>query len=77
MTSKEIGDTNSAGQILVFHSPLSGSSCTTSLANVAWNIASTGRSVLLVDFNLHSPSCASTSPRCSDSAADAPRGWST
>ena len=55
LTSKEIGDTNSAGQILVFHSPLSGSSCTTSLANVAWNIASTGRSVLLVDFNLHSP----------------------
>ncbi|MEU3017005.1 FxSxx-COOH system tetratricopeptide repeat protein [Nocardiopsis sp. NPDC007018] len=55
MTSKEIGATNSAGRILVFHSPLPGSSCTTSLANVAWNIASTGRSVLLVDFNLRSP----------------------
>ena len=55
LTSKENGETNSSGRILVFHSPLSGSSCTTSLANIAWNIASTGRSVLLVDFHLRDP----------------------
>ncbi|MBR8740146.1 FxSxx-COOH system tetratricopeptide repeat protein [Nocardiopsis sp. MG754419] len=51
----ECEGTGSTGRILVFHAPLPGSSCTTSLANVAWTIASTGRSVLLVDFDLRTP----------------------
>lgn len=44
-----------AGQIITFYSYKGGSGCTMAVANVAWILASNGKRVLVIDWDLESP----------------------
>ncbi len=48
-------ETNSAGKVVTFYSFKGGTGRTMALANVAWILASNGKKVLVVDWDLDSP----------------------
>ena len=48
-------DTNSEGKVVTFYSFKGGTGRTMALANIAWILASNGKKVLVVDWDLDSP----------------------
>lgn len=78
------GDDAGAGRIITFYSYKGGTGRTMALANTAWILASSGKSVLVVDWDLDAPgldrflhpflseSQLRSTPGCSNSSAGRP-----
>ncbi len=57
--------TPSPGKVITFYSFKGGTGRSMALANVAWILASCGKRVLAVDWDLEAQACTATSPRSS------------
>nr|BFE83611.1 hypothetical protein GCM10020093_062120 [Planobispora longispora] len=62
----------SEGQVITFYSYKGGTGRTMALANTAWILASAGKRVLVVDWDLESPVCTSSSTRSSRRGSSPP-----